>query len=952
MVSWGFSRHMAALGSGVSPMTYPLQQFPWRDSLLLALFYLLTYGWFLGHTAFLPYVFDNNESFSALVHGSNLYHFGVGTSFGLTDEAYGPDPAAHPYVYTHQGNFPRLFAFLLYAAGIRTVEAQIAVSTFTVGLATIVLIHLFFSRLAGRACGAIVALLFMTDYVLSAQWQVNTFKVWHGFLLFAMLASIQQYDRDRHARWLLALGTAALCVGYFDLLMAVFTFVFCTVFAVFTFTRRNKTALALTISSMFAGGFVSVVVFLAQLVGYYGWDGLKQDFYLTFVGRNFSANDPEAIRQWQQFFIQKNIVFWEALVDSRPFASFGAALGATFQYGFSVLTPYLTFFVLALASAPLVHFLICATWRDIDVRFRLALTATLIIMVPAACVGPWGAAVALPYAGLTVWASLLAGRSPAMHLAFVRSCLLAACFGFNLLLSVILLTDAIEGRPDHIHMLHLSKPRVGTELLVVFAAVVSLLYYALARRHIAHDQCSARTSAVRGLRMLAAGTYGMLLSIYALGQVDLFGGDSMAPIWSHVLAPWTQSEATRVFAIIVAGMCFASLFAGSRAIDLRGRAAGRGAAAYLTAALAGYLAAYFFSPGYMVLINLKRYVPVLVFLLLPLVAIAAYVFLRMTTRARASTATVMLAAFAGLHLVVFWFGLQAAYFALLPPDAGAVFAKLGKPPFVHKTFVVNSYGAPVAVKTGNWAYIDQRIIASGEYALEADGYRLASRDIYKWFADRNNPKYRYPEFALCFDMPGFHHALHLLEILRRNKVLDLSPAEIYRLDDHEMFAKLSASSAPVACDGAFLAQRAEDNATEGPALTLMERDPSLLHRWSIQRLENEFPPFLEVLDEQANERIRVRISRYRGQCSADVEYRYRQQQGTPESGTLMHAWVDEKSLAGESIATTIYAGAPKRSLRVRSVASGTLYVSITPASTARRGSTFVSAPLELDNCRM
>src|SRR4051794_8810267 len=77
---------------------------------LVLLVHLGVTGWLLISSDFLPYVTDNNESFSSLVHAKNLYQFGFGTAFGLTDESYGPDRAAHPFIHTHQGNFPRLFA--------------------------------------------------------------------------------------------------------------------------------------------------------------------------------------------------------------------------------------------------------------------------------------------------------------------------------------------------------------------------------------------------------------------------------------------------------------------------------------------------------------------------------------------------------------------------------------------------------------------------------------------------------------------------------------------------------------------------------------------------------------------------------------------------------------------------------------------------------------------------
>src|SRR5687768_5338062 len=99
------------------PFAQQLTPYAWF--LLLAVVYFALYGAFLVYADFLPYVTDNNETFSSIVHAANIYHFGVAQTFGLTDEAYGLSAAAHPYVYTHQGNFPRFFALALYALGAR-----------------------------------------------------------------------------------------------------------------------------------------------------------------------------------------------------------------------------------------------------------------------------------------------------------------------------------------------------------------------------------------------------------------------------------------------------------------------------------------------------------------------------------------------------------------------------------------------------------------------------------------------------------------------------------------------------------------------------------------------------------------------------------------------------------------------------------------------------------------
>src|SRR5438132_997837 len=132
--------------------------------IVLFVIYAAVFGTLLLKTDSLPYITDNNESFSDLVHARNIAAYGVGNSFGLTDESYGPSAAGHPYVYTHSGNFPRLFAFVILSLGARTIESQIAITTLTVGLMAVLGGYLFFARIAGRGFALIVSIVFMTDY--------------------------------------------------------------------------------------------------------------------------------------------------------------------------------------------------------------------------------------------------------------------------------------------------------------------------------------------------------------------------------------------------------------------------------------------------------------------------------------------------------------------------------------------------------------------------------------------------------------------------------------------------------------------------------------------------------------------------------------------------------------------------------------------------------------------
>jgi len=170
--------------------------------------YLAVFGGLLVATHGLPYAIDNNESFSSLWHARNLYEHGIRHTKGLADEVFAWHAAASPYVHTHQGNFPRLFAFVIYVLGARTIESQIAITTFTVGLAAIFFAFRFFRAVGTPLFAALVCLVLITDYALFGQWQINTYRVWYGFFFFSSLLWVHRLERDR--RW------PMLLLGFFN----------------------------------------------------------------------------------------------------------------------------------------------------------------------------------------------------------------------------------------------------------------------------------------------------------------------------------------------------------------------------------------------------------------------------------------------------------------------------------------------------------------------------------------------------------------------------------------------------------------------------------------------------------------------------------------------------------------------------------------------------------------
>ena len=271
--------------------------------------YLVYYAVLIIRGHGIPFVIDNTETYSSLNHAYNLYNFDFFRSFGIADEAVSPEPAAHPVVHTHQGNFPRLFSFLLFVLGARSAQSQIIITTFTIGTASVLMAQAYFRRLGGELFATIVVLIMMTDYLMFAQWQVNTYRVWHGFFLFAALLCVHGLPEWKRGRWLSVTFSLYTCLFYWEWLFA--TFVAATVgFYTIWIYRRNPRLIILAGVVQGIAAALGVAIIFAQVILYLGWDGFLTDLRLTFAARNHASDDQTFLALLREFYDSRNVVFF------------------------------------------------------------------------------------------------------------------------------------------------------------------------------------------------------------------------------------------------------------------------------------------------------------------------------------------------------------------------------------------------------------------------------------------------------------------------------------------------------------------------------------------------------------------------------------------------------------------------------------------------------------------
>jgi hypothetical protein len=317
----------------------------WTLFWVLVCLHQLYYGWFLVRSSFVPYVMDGNETFSVWWHAHNLYTFSFWKSFGLTDESYGLTEASHPFFHTHQGNMPRLFGFLIYALGARTVEAQVLVTTLIIGNLTLFFCYASIAKIARPAIAFIFCLFLFSDYLLYAQWHVVTYRVWYGFLFFGTLFAILYAERP-HTNWpYLLLGGLFFLLFYGELVFAGYVSALCGLFALWWHWGSPK-KIAGVYLAQFIGGATALVLLFLQLKAALGLDVVVKDFGTTFLARNASAADASATSP-VDFFHSHNIVFWENFRDGASLWTLHAFVRSIGTSVFQIWTP--AFFVMVAA---------------------------------------------------------------------------------------------------------------------------------------------------------------------------------------------------------------------------------------------------------------------------------------------------------------------------------------------------------------------------------------------------------------------------------------------------------------------------------------------------------------------------------------------------------------------------------------------------------------------------
>lgn len=685
---------------------------------LLGLAYVLIYGWLLAKSNLFPYVMDNNESFSSLWHAYNLFNFDFFKSFGLADESFAYHQAAHPYVHTHQGNFPRLFALLIYLLGARSIESQILVTTFTVGLAAIFFAYHFFSKIANPLFALVCSLVLISDYILVGQWQIVTYRVWHEFFVFSSLLCVHGFG-ERRRIWSFLTVINFACLFYYEVVFVAFVSLATTFYAAVIFRRTPRSALLFWILQA-AGGAIGLGVLALQLVLYMGWDNLLQDAYLTFVARNQYHDVPELVERMRTFFESHNIIFWYNLEDGSKFRTLAYFVASLTYFEFEVHTPFfstLCWIILLGASAAL-----------ISQKFR---------------------APAQQAERVKTLNSELLAIATALFMYFAFFCFFVAMLGKTEFLG-------IQGNQEWF------APAGTGYMLLAAAAAAAVMFQVL--MFLGRPAGAGFRRVLPRLDRLGIAAW---LAVFVLAIALLLAvnwalyNQRYSLLWLEILHAVLPGPLSYVAVILATGLASVYVVSGSKAINETGIAPElRRIAMFLFTGFIAYIAVYILSLGYIFSGYRVRYVPFTVFHTNVLVAATFYIllvtglrYMRMPSRNCVTSLREAALGLTSLLLLgmmgIYWIGMQGLYLRLLPPDHYSFLKTLSKPPYRGASFAVDNYAAPVAAFTGQWAYLDPEI-SSGIIVLSSSGPSLHTDKRYLWLADRRvNTDYEKPDYFLC-----------------------------------------------------------------------------------------------------------------------------------------------------------------------------------------------------------
>lgn len=692
--------------------------------------YFGIYLGFLHYSEYLPYVLDGNETYSSLVHAYNMYFGDWSKSFGLTDEAFSPFPEAHPMIHTHQGNWPRIYAFILFALGARTAESQIILHVFTIGALSIWLMHRFFAKITSNMFALIISLIFMTDYILFAQWQVVTYRVWHCFFIFAIFNCMHEFESSKKWKAFFIFNFAALY--YWELVFAFYLSVWSLLYY-WTISKSFKKTFkcGLLIS---ASGLSAIAILFTQLSLFMGPKNVIEDFSLTFFARNFAKTPDELIKVLKGFYETKNIAVFYNVPDSLQFKGLINYITSFFKYGFQMHTPVLSLMALIVLCSIILRF----------IKDKTSIIGLLQFKIP------------------------------------FRFAVVITTFSWLILLTFLAYDNAFLGIKTNFYIMQ--------SVDLVFAVVP--LAILLAYLSIAPTFSSQKSIQLNSLILINSI---LIISSYLIRVLPNFYSHEDSVIWYDTLTKnlsiefwWVSFVLVQLFAVmnISLSKSFNEKYINSY-LTLSYLMTAIAAYSLIYILSPGYLHSGYlqrtapFSVFFLDLITGLLFCFLITYAIFIFKLCKARAFLLKGALHRlwysniviyCSQAILLVVSMAILVAFVYqWFAMQNIYTKLFPPTSFVFVKQLRTAEFQKKSIVTDQYSLPFAYETHSWGYSSGNVGIGPLLLGQNDNVPEFDR-TYLWYADRKeNLNYKNPDYFICFSPNSFGAARNKLHGLSKQR---------------------------------------------------------------------------------------------------------------------------------------------------------------------------------------
>ncbi|MGQ0676399.1 MAG: hypothetical protein ACT4N4_10005 [Rhodospirillales bacterium] len=259
------------------------------------------------------YTRDVGESNAVYLTATNARSF---ASSLLADQAASPDPAAHPYLYTHHpGIVQRYVSIALIHLGVGF-EGQILAALIASALGLAVA-YVALQRMLSSAYAALFVMTTAASYWFYFYAAGDLYRGYLLNLFWLILLGLSRNPRLDRAGWNLFLGALSVLVTATDWSFTAFCLSFAVIWTVYENRRIHWLRLALVFAAPCVGLLIAHQALVIHTLGLKFW---LFDVGATYFGRGgLERGSREA--EWLQRYRDAHVVVWHAsgLVDGRDF---------------------------------------------------------------------------------------------------------------------------------------------------------------------------------------------------------------------------------------------------------------------------------------------------------------------------------------------------------------------------------------------------------------------------------------------------------------------------------------------------------------------------------------------------------------------------------------------------------------------------------------------------------